>query len=100
MKATDTERFILNALLQGCGSLNDLGKKTKDKMETLMELYVKTVKIRPQDYSTILKQLNEYVKGTVQFEISDPDQPPPLPPKYPAWVIYAEKDADPIEPIS
>ena len=100
MKATDTERFILNALLQGCGSLNDLGRRTKDKMEILMELYVRKIEIKPLDYSAILKQLNEYVKGTVQFGISDPDQPPPPPPKYPNWVIYAEKDTGPIKPIS
>ncbi len=99
MKVTDTQRFILNAILQGCGSLNDLGRKTKDSIETLMQLYVKTVKVKPQDYSTILKQLNEYVKGTVQFEMSDPDQPPPPPPKYPAWALYAENDTDPVEPL-
>lgn len=98
MNVNATERFILNALLQGCGSLNDLGRRTKDKMETLMELYVRRIEIKPQDYSAILNQLNEYVKGTVQFDISDPDQPP-APPNYPAWAIYAEKDTDPIEQL-
>lgn len=100
MKATDTERFILNALLQGFGSLNDLGRRTRAKMEDIMSLYVTPIKIGQQDYKNILKQLSEYTKGTVQFEISDPDQPPSPPPKYPAWAIYAEKDTDLIKPIS
>lgn len=100
MKATDTERFILNALLQGFGSLNDLGRRTRAKMEDIMSLYVRPIKIGQQDYKNILKQLSEYTKGTVQFEISDPDQPPSPPPKYPAWAIYAEKDTDLIKPIS
>lgn len=99
-KATDTERFILNALLQGFGSLNDLGRRTGAKMEDIMSLYVRPIKIGQQDYKNILKQLSEYTKGTVQFEISDPDQLPSPPPKYPAWAIYAEKDTDLIKPIS
>lgn len=99
LSATDTERFILNALLQGYGSLNDLGRKTRMKIELLMGQYVSEVKITPQDYKAILGQLNTYISGTVTFSASNPDQPPPPPPKYSAWVTYAENDTDPIEPM-
>ena len=40
IKMTDTERFILNALLQGYGTLNELGRKTRAKMEILMANYI------------------------------------------------------------
>lgn len=99
LKATDTERFILNALLQGCGSLNDLGRKTRNNIKILMNHYVSDIKITPQDYKTILKQLSAYANGTVEFNVSDPDLPPAPPPKYPDWVTYAEKDTNPIEPL-
>lgn len=40
IRITDTEHFILNALLQGYGSIDGLGRKTRKKMEELMRLYV------------------------------------------------------------
>lgn len=90
-KATDTERFILNALLQGFGSLNDLGRKTRAKIESLMNLYVKYIKVTPQDYAAILAQLRTYINGTAQTDATDPDQPP-RPPAHPLpdWVSDAE----------
>ena len=60
-KATDTERFILNSLLHGCGMLNDLGRKTRAKIEKLMTEYVHNVEITEADYATILNQLQLYV---------------------------------------
>ena len=99
LKANATERFILNALLQGCGSLNDLGRKTRKKIETLREHYVSNINVTPQDYKTILKQLSGYTNGTIKFNVSDPDQPPSLPKKSPGWLIYAENDTAPIEPM-
>ena len=61
LKATDTERFILNALLQGYGTLNDLGRKTRAKMEKLMAEYVHYVEITETDYAAILDQLHPYL---------------------------------------
>ena len=88
MKATDTERFILNALLQGYGSLKDLGRKTRTKIETLMNLYVKHIEIAPQDYTVIQSQLLAYINGTAQSDATDSDQPSPIPVS--DWVAAAE----------
>jgi len=92
-KATDTERFILNALLQGYGSPKDLGRKTREKTEKLMSLYVKHVKISPKDYAAILSQLRSYINDP-QTDATDPDQPPAPPPKplpeLPDWIKAAE----------
>lgn len=91
IKATDTERFILNALLQGFGSLKDLGRKTREKIDRLMKLYVRYIEITPQDYAAILSQLRAYTNGSNQNPATDSDQPPPLPePSVPDWVIEAE----------
>lgn len=62
LKVTDTERFIINALLQGYGSLNDLGRKTRAKIEKLMTQYVQCVGISENDYNTILSQLRTYLE--------------------------------------
>lgn len=61
MKITDTERFILGALLQGYGSLNDLGRKTRTKMQKLMADYVEPVEIAAEDYEAIRDQLAIYL---------------------------------------
>lgn len=61
VKATDTEKFILNALLQGYGTLNDLCRKTRAKMENLMELYVDKVQISRDAYAKIIENLSAYV---------------------------------------
>lgn len=61
VKLTDTERFILNALLQGYGSVNDLGRKTRAKMEMLMADYISSVSISSKTYSEVLEQLNSYL---------------------------------------
>lgn len=91
VKATDTERFILNALLQGYGSLHDLGRRTRDKMERLMSLYVKWIQITPQDYATLLGQLRTYTNGTIHHDTTDPDQPPKtLDQSLSDWVSEAE----------
>lgn len=41
MKVTDTERFILNAILQGYGSTKQLGRKTREKNRTAYETICK-----------------------------------------------------------
>ncbi|MBO4973242.1 MAG: hypothetical protein J6D17_00475 [Bacteroides sp.] len=97
-KATDTERFILNALLQGFGSLHDLGRRTRDKIERLLSLYVKWIKITPHDYAAILAQLRTYITGTNHLDTLDSDQPPKPPaPPLPDWVAdleAADKDEE------
>ena len=60
-KMNDTERFILNALLQGYGTVNELGRKTRAKMEMLMADYVCPVTISSKTYSKVLGQLNSYL---------------------------------------
>lgn len=61
VKVTETERFILNALLQGCGALNDLGRKTRVKIESLMQNHVKKIHISLETYSKVLVQLADYL---------------------------------------
>ena len=76
---TDTERFILGALLDGYGSLADLGRKTRAKMETLLSQYVQWVKISEKEYSLILSNLQgflNYLPGVSPLNAIDLDQPP------------------------
>lgn len=58
VRVTDTERFILNALLQGYGSLDGLGRKTRKKIENVLKFYMKEVTIPKCTYGTMLEQLN------------------------------------------
>lgn len=75
-KATETERFILNALFQGCGTLDQLGRRTREKIKVLMADHVKKVEIRREDYEQFLKQVKTYASGNVQSTATDQDQPP------------------------
>lgn len=59
VRITDTERFILNALLQGYGSLDGLGRKTRKKIENVLKFYMKEVTIPKCTYGTMLEQLND-----------------------------------------
>lgn len=61
IKMTDTDRFILNTLLQGFGSLNDLGRKTRSKMEKLMTNFLCPINISSEIYGKVLAQLNSYI---------------------------------------
>ena len=61
VKVTDTEKFILNAILQGYGTLNDLGRKTRAKIESLLNYHVEQIRISPEAYSKILSQLAGYL---------------------------------------
>lgn len=91
LKATETERFILNAVLQGCGTINQLGRRTREKIRALLSSYVKNIKVDERDYRKILWQLNSYKNGKLPIAATDPDQPPPKKPNIPDWVIEAEK---------
>lgn len=60
LKVTETEKFIVNALLQGYGTLNDLGRKTRAKIEKLLKNYIRKIEITEETFSKILQQLKEF----------------------------------------
>jgi len=60
IRVSDTDRFILNAILQGCGSLHDLGRKTRVKIEKLMQHCTDLVSISPGAYAQVLESLSNY----------------------------------------
>ena len=61
-RLTETQRFIVNAVIQGYGTLNDLGRKTKAKIEGVLKENLRTVSINKDSYNAILVQLQEYLK--------------------------------------
>ena len=61
-KITGTDRFILNSILQGCGSTKNLGRKMREKIDLLLTDYVSTVSISEQDYSIIQHELLSYIR--------------------------------------
>ena len=63
MKVSDTDRFVLNALLQGYGTLNDLGRKTRKKMEALLSNFTRKVELPPKIYDKILCQVSSYLNA-------------------------------------
>lgn len=63
VKVTETERFILNAILQGYGTLNDLGRKARAKIATLLKSHVEQIRISEEVYSKVLAQLAVYLSG-------------------------------------
>ena len=71
-KVTETELFILNALLNGHGSLIDLGRKTRKKIELLLQDYVTPIKVTPTSYATIMAQLNQYLDGSILNPVTSP----------------------------
>lgn len=89
-RLTDTERFILNALLQGCGTLDQLGRKTRQKMAGIMEQYIRPVQVTEADYNEVLRRVRAFLafpqKGNKTDQV-DADQAPPAPP--PRWVELA-----------
>lgn len=64
LKLSDTDRFVLRVILQGHGSLAELGRKAKKKMATLVNQCAKKVEISETDYNAILQQLQGYVNGS------------------------------------
>lgn len=61
LRITDTDRFILNAVLHGCGMLNDLGRKTRLKIENILGNFVKPVALPKSIYEIVLQQLSASV---------------------------------------
>lgn len=94
MKSTETERFILSALLQGYGALTDLGRKTREKIKHLMEQYVSYIQISKKDFYAILGQLHTFTNGQLQTGKIDPDQPPPKPCDLPDWVLAIDDEIE------
>lgn len=93
LKVTDTERFILNALLQGYGALNQLGRKTREKVQSLMTRYVSYIELSPGDYNKIINQLYGYIRGTAVTTPTENDKPPAPPKKaVPDWVREIENE--------
>ena len=90
-KATDTERFIINALLAGCGTLDQLGRGTREKIKRLLSDYVEMVEISEEDYNKVLSQVNGYKTGARQIDVTDIDQPPQRDADTPAWLREAER---------
>lgn len=91
VKAGDTERFILNAILQGCGTINQLGRKAREKIKIPLNQYVQYIKIGSKDYYQIISQLNSYKNNTNQPAPTDSDRPPQKEPELPEWVKGAEE---------
>lgn len=98
LKATETERFILNAILQGCGTLNQLGRRTREKIQALMTRYVSYIKLLPRDYSKIMGHLFDFTKTTTATTPTHDDKPPAPPQKpVPDWVREIENEETPLE---
>lgn len=91
LKATDTERFIMSAILQGCGTLDQLGRRTQAKIKTLLENNVKRVKVSQKDYSRIISQVYSYKSVTVHTEATEADQPPRKGAEVPRWLQEAKE---------
>lgn len=65
VRVTDTERFIIRAILSGFGSLHDLGRKIQAKIRDILNTYILSVTISTEIYSAILTQVAEYESGTL-----------------------------------
>lgn len=96
LSITDTERYILTALLAGFGTTKDLCRKTREKMDNLLSKYVHYIRISKRDYDLILTHLHEFLKhpkndlGLIYF---DPDQPPCPRQSLPEWVSVAAQSS-------
>lgn len=60
-KLNDTERFILGALIQGYGSLSQLGRKTREKLSKVMKTYADFFTMPKDIYRQIQKQLKSFL---------------------------------------
>ena len=62
LKLSDVDRFILNALLQGCGSLNDLSYHLRKKYKNILENYVDFFRLPWDAYEKIRAQLRDFIR--------------------------------------
>lgn len=89
---SDTERYILSALLAGHGSTKDLCRKTREKMERLLNQYVQYITISKTDYDLVqahLRAFLAYPANDLDLGRLDSDQPPAPRPSLPTWVDEA-----------
>ncbi len=101
LSITNTERYILSALLAGFGSTKELCRKEREKMDTLMALYVQPIQISKHDYQLLLSNLRAFLtcpEKSLGAEHIDPDQPSRKGTILPAWVEEAEHG--PIDPLA
>lgn len=69
VRLTETERFILNAVLHNCGKVTDLGRKTRDKIKGVIDDHLRKIKISKASYAQILEQLTSYcTEGAITKE--------------------------------
>ena len=61
IRLTDTDRFILAALLARCGKLSDLGRGERNKMRRVLEQITAKITIDERDYQAIQAQLRGYL---------------------------------------
>lgn len=90
---TDTERYILSALLAGHGSTKDLCRKTREKMNLLLNQYVRYITISESDYDLVQSRLRAFLafpNNDLGLGRTDPDQPPTPRPSLPGWITEAE----------
>ena len=90
---TDTERYILTALLAGHGSTKDLCRKTREKMESLLSQHVQYISVSKSDYGLVQDHLQAflaYPKNDLGLDTLNPDQPATSQPTLPAWIKDAE----------
>lgn len=64
VRLTQTDRFLVNALLQGTGSITDLGRKTRAKIEKMLTYCTKQIVITPEDYNAVLAIVNSFLDGS------------------------------------
>lgn len=79
---SDTQRYILDAYLNGYGHLDLLGRRTREKIEMYLNLYCHQVSISKIDYACILAQVAAYTRFPNTSLIPLPtklDQNSPLP---------------------
>lgn len=97
LSVTETDRFIVGALLSGYGQITDLGRRMQEKVKSIMKEYVRYVKIAEGDYKKIIGQLNRFLEyPRVDLEIGrvDEDQPVQAEKGLPEWVRKAAKVED------
>lgn len=86
MSITNTERYILSALLSGYGNTKDLCRKTKEKMEKLLTRYVQYIRITEEEYAQALTKLRGFVTSPERgLGAIEADQPPQVEKRHPVW---------------
>lgn len=91
---TETERALLDGVLDGAIDLTKLGRKTRLKLEQYMGSYVQWLSVTEADYKRILNRVYSFLKFPkidLQVRKVDNDELPTVKSTLPAWVREAEK---------